>query len=371
MVNIFVKHWRLIALALGILLFLWILYLLRAIVLPFAIGLILAYITMPLVGWLEKRLPPRHKWPGFRRVISVLITFLLLLAILVGFSWIVVSAVIDASVRFVNSAPFVIQQSIDRIQAWFEGIIQNLPVEIQESVTQGLVDQGIAAGEAIRDAILNSIGNIQGTFNTVLGFAVLPFFLFYVLKDSEKLKAGLNSSLPEVVTRHGRNVVDIIERVLGRYLRAQLLLGLIVGYFSFIGLLLLDIPFPLALALLAGVFELVPNIGPWISGAVAVMVALAMAPDKTLWVAGLYLGIQLLENNLLVPKIQSAYLGIHPAIMIVLIVFGAYVAGIWGILLVGPLAATMVQIIKYIISARTTGVNRSPSLRRRSRNPSR
>ena len=76
--------------------------------------------------------------------------------------------------------------------------------------------------------------------------------------------------------------------------------------------------------------------------------ALAMAPDKAIWVAVLFFAVQMVENNLLVPKIQSAYLHIHPAVMIVLLVFGAYIAGFWGILLIGPLVATLMEIFRYV-----------------------
>ncbi len=348
MTNPLARHWRLIVLALGIVLFIWVLYLWRTFVLPFAIGLVLAYLLMPLVNWLEGALPPRNKWPGFKRVISVLVAFILLIALIGGFLYIVITAVIDAAQLLVESAPYFFTQSIAQVQDWFEGIIETLPVEMQADVTQGLLDAAASAGEAIRDYILNSIGSLPGTFSTLLGFAVLPFFLFYLLKDSERLRKGTLSWLPAAAAEHGRNVMSIIETVLGRYIRAQLMLGFIVGYFSFIGLMLLDVPFPLALALLAGVCEMIPTLGPWISGAVAVLVALAMTPDKALWVAVLYLGIQGLENNLLVPKVQSAYLRIHPAVMIVLLVFGAYIAGFWGIVLIGPLAALLVEIVKYV-----------------------
>ncbi|MBN1176492.1 MAG: AI-2E family transporter [Dehalococcoidales bacterium] len=348
MTNVFVKHWRLVALALGIILFIWVLYLLRTFVLPFAIGLVLAYLMMPLVGWMERHIPPRNKWPGFRRVFSVIVAFILLLAIIGGFVYVIVSAVMDASVKLVESAPYFIGQSVIRVQEWIEGIISRLPVEMQEELTAEIVEGGVSLGRTIRSALMGAVSSIPGTFNLILGFAVLPFFLFYVLKDSDKLKHSLATGLPHSVSWHGRNIVDIVERVLGRYIRAQLMLGLIVGYFSFVGLLLLDVPFPLALALLAGVGELIPTLGPWIAGAVAVVVAIAMAPDKAIWVAVLYMGIQLVENNLLVPKIQSAYLRIHPAVMIVLLVFGAYIAGFWGILLIGPLTATLVEIFKYV-----------------------
>jgi predicted PurR-regulated permease PerM len=303
---------------------------------------------MPLVTWLERVLPPRNKWSGVKRVLSVVIVFILLIAIIGGFVYIIVSAVIDASVKLVESAPYFIGQSVLRVQEWFEGVIASLPAEMQEELTYEVTQGGVSFGRWIRDALLGAVSSIPGTFNLILGFAVLPFFLFYILKDSEKLKKGLSSGLPASVSWHGRNVVDIIEKVLGRYIRAQLMLGLIVGYFSFVGLLLLDVPFPLALALLAGVCELIPTLGPWIAGAVAAVVAIAMAPDKVIWVIVLYLGVQLLENNLMVPKIQSAYLRIHPAVMIVLLVFGAYVAGFWGILLIGPLVALLVEVFKYV-----------------------
>ena len=348
MTNALVKHWRLVALVLGIIIFIWVLYLFRTFVLPFTIGLVLAYLLKPLVTWLEGKLPPRKKWSGVKRVFSVIVAFILLIAIIGGFTYVVVTAVVDASIKLVESAPYFIGQSILRVQQWVEGIIANLPVGIQEELTHELIQGGVSLGQSIRDALLGMVPSIPRTFNLILGFAVLPFFLFYILKDSEKLKKGLSSALPASVAGHGRNVVTIIERVLGRYIRAQLMLGLIVGYFSFVGLLLLDVPFKLALALLAGVCELIPTLGPWIAGAAAVVVALAMAPDKAIWVAVLYVGIQLVENNLLVPKVQSAYLRIHPAVMIVLLVFGAYVAGIWGILLIGPLTATLVEIFKYV-----------------------
>ncbi len=348
MTNVLVKHWRLVSLILGIIVFLWIVYLLRTFLLPFAIGLVLTYLFHPMVIWLETRLPPRRKWPGFKRIISVLIVFLLLLCLIGGFAYVMISTVIDASVKIVDSAPYIIGRSLILVQDWFEGVMESLPVEIQEEVRNELLSGGVSIGQSIRDTLLSSITSIPDTFNVVLGFAILPFFLFYLLKDLEKLRSGLSSALSPVVANHGRNVVNIIEGVLGRYIKSQLMLGFIVAYFSLIGLVLLKAPFPLALSLIAGVSELIPTLGPWIGGAVAVLVTLAMAPEKAIWVAVLYVGIQLLENNLLVPKIQSSYMRIHPAVMIVLLVFGAYVAGIWGIILIGPLTATLVEIFKYI-----------------------
>jgi predicted PurR-regulated permease PerM len=346
--NLFVRHWRLLALAVFVALFIWVIYLMRLFVLPFATGLVLAYLLLPLVNWLERHLPPRHKWPNFRRVIAILLAFLLVLAIVGGFVYVVITAVINAGSTLVNSAPYFFGQSVVRIQDWFQSITAELPTAVQDEINRDLVEAGVSVGNWIRDTLFNSISSIPDTFKFILGFLVVPFFLFYILKDTEKIKQSLVATLPASVSRHGRSVVNIVERVAGRYIKSQLMLGLIVGYFSFIGLLLMKMPYSLALALLAGVMEMVPTLGPWIAGIVAVVVALALEPDKAIWVGLLYLGIQLLENNLLVPKVQSAYLRIHPAVMIVLLVFGAYVAGFWGILIIGPLAATLVELFKYV-----------------------
>ncbi|MFC1901586.1 AI-2E family transporter [Chloroflexota bacterium] len=348
MIDAFVKHWRLVSLGLGIIVFLWVLYLLRIFIFPFAIGLVLAYLLMPLVYWLEEHLPPRGKWPSFKRVFSVLLAFVLLICIIGGLAYFIVTAVIDASIILLESVPYFFGKSLLELQVWFEGIIESLPLDIQQEVKRELIEGGVSVGQYIRGALMGAVSSISGTFSMIIGFVVLPFFLFYIMKDSEKLKKGFAAALPPAVAEHGRNVVLIVERVLGRYIRAQIMLGVIVAYFSFVGLLLLKVPFSLALALLAGVTEVIPTLGPWIGGGVAVIVTLAMAPEKTIWVAALFVGIQLVENSLLVPKIQSAYLRIHPAIMIFLLVFGAYIAGFWGLLIIGPLVATLVEIYDYI-----------------------
>jgi predicted PurR-regulated permease PerM len=139
-----------------------------------------------------------------------------------------------------------------------------------------------------------------------------------------------------------------VENVLGRYIRYQGMMGLIVGFATFIGLLLLRAPYPLALGLISGITELIPTAGPWIGGGIAVFVTLAIAPEKAIWVAVLALAIQLLENYLLVPRIQGAYLRLHPVVTIVLLVFGAYIGGVWGMLLICPTTATLIEIFKYV-----------------------
>jgi len=264
------------------------------------------------------------------------------------FSYFIATAVIDASLTLAESTPFFISKSLSRIQEWLEIIRQQFPPEIRQEVDKALLEAGVGLGNAIRDAFVKGVANVPNTMGFFLGMGALPLFLFYLLKDSEKLKSNLYSGFTPRVAEHARNIVFIMERVLGRYIRAQFTLGLIVAYFTFIGLLILKIPFALVLALLAGIGELIPTLGPWLSGAVIAIVTLAVAPEKVIWVILLVLLIQLIENSLLVPRIQGGYLRIHPALLIFLLVLGAYIAGIWGLLLAGPLTATGIEIYKYV-----------------------
>lgn len=347
MTNTFIKHWRLVSWVLGVVLVLWVLYLVRIVMLPFALGLVLAYLLIPVISWLEKVLPPPGRWRGFKRVFSIMLVFVILLGLVGFFSYVIVTAVIDASMILLQNAPNIITRSLYQIQEGLNFIVQQFPPEVRQQVNEGLLEWGATIGKNLRAALVGGMSFAPRTFSTVLGFAVLPFFLFYIMKDSEKLKKNFYSVFAPGVVGHARNIVLIVENVLGRYIRAQLMLGLIVAYFSFIGLLILRIQFAPVLAVLAGISETIPTLGPWIGGAVAVIVTLAVAPEKAIWVVVLFLGIQLVENNVLVPRIQSAYLRIHPAVMIFLLVLGAYIAGFWGLLLIGPLSATVLEIYKY------------------------
>ena len=346
--SVFRRHWRLILIIVGIIIVLWLLYALRTALLPFAIGIILAYLLLPVIRWAENKLPRQGKLLQTKRV-SIIILIFIVISGLIGFmSFYIVTAVIDAFSVLVQNAPLYIKAGLATLQGWAEVFRQQFPPEMQQEVDRLILDAGAAAGNAIRDVFIRSVSAIPSTFAPLLGFVSLPIFLFFILKDSEKFKRGFYSSLSPQIAEHAKNIISILDTVLGRFIRAQVVLAFVVGYLCFIGLLILRIPFAPALAAFAGVTEVIPILGPWIGGAAGVIVALAVVPEKAIWVALLYFFIQLLENNLLVPRIQGSYLRIHPAILMVVLVVGAYVAGFWGILVAAPLTATIVAIFKYV-----------------------
>ncbi|MDD5127159.1 MAG: AI-2E family transporter [Dehalococcoidales bacterium] len=341
------KHWRLVAVLLGIIILLWVLYLLRTVVLPFAIGLVFAYILEPAVYWLAKRLPPRRK-SSTQRFWATLIVLIIVFGIFGNATYFIGRLIFDASAAYLKHSPFYFMQGFQNIQLWLGDLFQQFSPEIQQEMQGYLAELGNLLGTGLRQLFTRSVSTFTSSVNTVMGFIALPFFLFYIMKDSAELKKSLVSIFSPSVAEHVRGIALIVEKVFGRYIRAQMMLGLIVGYFAFVGLLLLDIPFSPILGLLAGITEVIPTVGPWIGGGVAALVTMALAPDKVVWVIILFVSIQMLENAFLVPRVHSAYLRIHPAIMIVLLVLGTYLAGFWGLLLIGPMASTFVEIYKYV-----------------------
>lgn len=346
--SIFRRNWRLILFVLGIIITCWLLYLFRSVLLPFICGLVLAYLLYPAISWLENWLPGKGRWLSARRASLIIFIFLVLLALIGLLAFYVITGVVSSFSILLENAPQYFTQGLQSLREWAAGIREWFPPEMQQQVDIVVKDIGIALGNSLRNAFVKGVSYIPTTFGFILGFIALPAFLFYILKDWEKLSGGFYSAFPPTMVGYVRGIVSVVDKILGRWIRAQLVLSATVAVLSFIGLATLGITLAPALAVLQGLMEFVPILGPWIGSAVAVLVTLALAPQKAIWVAVVYLAVQLLENILLVPRIHGAYLRIHPALILVLLPLGAYIAGLWGIVLIVPLVATIIEIYKFL-----------------------
>ena len=221
------------------------------------------------------------------------------------------------------------------MEFWLARYTEIVPASVRDQVEDGLAGAGDVVGQAIFGVIQQTLSAIVGSFSFVLGLAVAPVLIFYLMKDSAAIRRSLTAPFPARLRPHLEDVLAIADRTLGGYIRGQLLLGVVVGTIVAVGLLLLGVPFAVLLGVVAGITELIPIIGPWIGGAVGVVVTLATEPDKVLWVLLLYLIVQLLENTLLVPRIQASTLNMHPVGVILTITIGSQYFGLWGIIL-GP-----------------------------------
>ena len=343
----FRRHYRPLGLVAVAAVFLWLLWVLRGVLLPFIVGVLLAWLLQPGVDRVERRLAGTVKHRQLRRVTVIIGMYLVAAAVIGLVAFYVATTLGKPVVSLMVEVPRLIPAGVAAIEEHLETFLVSLPPSTRIQVSDFLSQAGTQGGKALADFITGGVVRIRSSSSMILGFVALPVFLFYLLKDWHGLRSDLYGALPPWALTHVRSTFAIVRNVIGRYLRAQLTLGLAVGLGVYVLLTIAGIGYAFPLAVFAGMGEFVPIVGPWIAGIVGVLVVLATAPDKILWVALGYIAIQLLQNNLLSPRVQGQQMMIHPAIVIVLTILAASLLGLPGFLIVLPLTMTVVELIKY------------------------
>lgn len=323
------------------------LYMLRGALFPFIVGGALAYIMHPIVAWLEDHMPGRKSRPRLVRVLAIFVVFIAMTGVIAGALILVLPRLIEQFGEFIKGLPDLISGARITVEGWNSFIVERVPEQVRLQIQIAIQNAGTVLLGAAQGFVLRTIGVVSRALTVVIGLAALPLFLYYVLKDREKMVEGLVSVFPPNARTHARNVITVVNNVFSSYVRAQLLLGVVVGVMVFIGLTILKVEFAIILAVAAGVFELVPIIGPWLGAIPGIVVILATDPEKFFWVVMVYFGVQLLENSLLVPRIQSRALHVHPVLILVVIIVGSEVAGLWGVILGPPLVVAGKEVFQY------------------------
>lgn len=341
---------RLIFFILGLVLIFVVIWLLRSILLPFILGFIFTLMMLPIVRWFERHLPvinKKHRLRKLLRTIAILIIYVIAIAIIGLIGFYIVTVISNAVGSIQGDASQLLSNGLDTLKNW----IKSLPFLSAPSMQSNIDNYFSQLSDQLPVLLVSFLSRgwqyISTSINTIVGFLILPIFMFYILYDWERLRDSFFGGMSPWMRKHTMSVIGILQDVVVRYVRGELLLGLAVGTASWIMLTILGIPFALPLALFSAVTELVPMIGPWIGGGLGVIITLAVAPDKALWVAIGYVVIQLLENNLLVPKIQGSQMQIHPAAVIILSIIGAYFAGILGFIIILPVTMTVIRLYRY------------------------
>ncbi len=315
--------------------------------LVFGLSAVLAYVLMPAARGIERRVPWWRNRPERGRAIAVAVIFLAAVAAFAGSLILVVPPTIEQGREFADEFPELVSNARVTVEGWVESYVDTVPEDTRATLEQFLSDSGGVIGSAAGNIAQQTLGAAVGSLGFILSLATAPILVFYLIKDSESIRESLYAPFPAALRPHLRNTLEIADRTLGGYLRGQFTLGVIIGVIVAVGLLLLGIPYALLLGIVAGLTELIPLIGPFIGGAVGVLVTLATEPDKVLWVLLFYVIIQLVENTLLAPRIQAKTLNMHPIAVILVFVLGSYFFGLWGVILGPPLVAMGRDIIIY------------------------
>jgi predicted PurR-regulated permease PerM len=308
---------------------------------PFIVGLILAYLLDIPVERMSRL--------GLPRWISVLIVYVVaVIAIYQGLR-LMLRPLADEISTFIAEFPKFMTQISDQYAHL------DLPPALRSAIDTFLTDLGRGVS-AIDPSTLVPVASVfAGIVGSLVAYVIVPVWTFYLIKDRPALAAAANRSLPAPWRPDARNVASLALRVFGQWLRGQVILGLAVGIGTFAGLILLSVTvdpvfgrFAIFLAVVAGVFELLPIIGPILSAIPAVLLALTAGVEPALAALVLYLVIQQVENNLLVPKIQGDAVGLHPTIVIVALVLGGEIGGLLGAILALPIAAAARDVFRYL-----------------------
>jgi predicted PurR-regulated permease PerM len=288
------------------LLFVYFLYYIQSILLL----LFMAFILMVALHPLVKKLETRFKLP---RALSAAVTYLIFIVLLVVFLGIVLPPLAREMYGLVSKIDIPVLQEEIRNLSFTITEIGNLADRIGSSV--GVVFQAI---------------NV--TFSSIFTGFTLLVLSFYLMLERKGLHKKIQwFTRTEAHSKQAENFLDSIEHQLGGWVRGELILMLVVGVLNYIGLLLLSVPYALPLAIIAGLLEILPNLGPIISTLLAAVIALTFGgPLLALAVVIMGIVIQQLENSILVPKVMSENANVNPLTSILSILIGLQIGGIMG-----------------------------------------
>ncbi|HVP15325.1 MAG TPA: AI-2E family transporter [Terriglobales bacterium] len=324
---------RTIIAALAMVVALLLAFVLREVLIAVFVAAVLAVAIDPLVGFLVRR--------GVPRVAAIAIPFFGLLGLVTLVVATFVPLVLDQARQLGQAPPGI----YGRITAFVSGAGNPQLAAIGQKAL-GALPQG--AAQAAQGLFGRAVGFVEGAAS-VFGVLILTF---YMAMDQKGMRTATVALVPWRERPRAERLDDRVKGRLGRWLRGQLLLGAVMGGLSYAALLLLHVQFALILALLAGLAELIPVVGPFIGAVPAVLVAASQQPILGLWVAIVYIVMQELEAHLLVPRIMSEATGLNPVVVIVAILAAAKLAGFVGVLLAVPAAILVKELLDEWLSAR-------------------
>jgi predicted PurR-regulated permease PerM len=318
--------------------FLWFVEETRRILTPFVLSFALAYLFDPLVTRLERWRIPR--WISvFTIVILVILGFVALLIIFIPQIIREINDLISRSVEYRNTIANWIETHgmalLSRLNMDSEKV-QDYAIEVLPDRIQSFLQTLFKGAITISSAVSAAVGQI-------LNLILVPFLFFYLLKDFSKIKRWVRRMMPLDTGWVFEDYIVRIDRIISGFFRGQLIVCLVVGILTTVGLLILGVNYPLLLGVLAGVLNIIPYIGLAITLVFGVVIGL-FSPSPLWTVLKIVLVIeviQIFEGSLLSPRIVGDRVGLHPAWVICAILIFSHFWGLFGLIIAVPFAATL------------------------------
>lgn len=308
---------------------LFIAYLLFLLARPLAlifIAIVIAEALAPVVSRLERWIP---------RGVAVVGVYIVLLLVFVGIGWLVIPPLATQAQQVITDGPSLIEQA----RSWFRG--WDVPGS----------DRIVSLAESRVDQLGTAFADLPLTVASAVIEIVLMFFLsLYWLLIVPTFRSFALSLVPDTRRDDAKQLFAEMGQMMGGYVRGAVLQGIIIGVLTYIGLLVIGIEFPLVLAVVAGVTELIPVIGPLIAVVPIVGIALLDGPTTALITLGFWIVIQQFENHVLTPNIMRSQTDLSPFLVLAAIFVGGQLAGFIGAVVAIPLAGVAKVIVVRLIA---------------------
>ena len=309
---------------------LWTLYLLRGPLLTLYVSVLFATGLAPLVRWIERQ---RFIGVGKRRLpraAAILVIYAAVLGTLAGVGVAVIPSMVRQSQQFVKELPQLIDRGQQRLISW--GMIS------PDTAFKELLQQSPIGGG---DAVTMLMTTLWGFVGGLLGLITILLLTFYMLVESQAIFDFFVRLFPRRRRSKVAEVSVLVTSKVSAWLGGQIFLGFVIGVTTAIGLGLMGVPYFFVLALIAGIGEMIPMVGPLISAVPAIAVAFTVSPGLALGVAIFFLVQQQVENAVLVPKLMGETVGLSAVTVITALIVGSELLGLAGALLAVPTAAIM------------------------------
>lgn len=321
-----------------ILLGLWLLYLIRDIIALFFVSIIMTVAIEPVVNRLSKKRIPR--------TVAVLIIYLALFLIFGIIISLIVPYLAIQLKDFSHSFPLYAEQ-ITKVFSGLESYLQS----------QGISFSIEDFFKNIETSLFQSTGEIFSTtigfFSGLISLIVVLSITFYMSVQRNGIKKFLVSVTPAEHQEYAASLVERINEKIGRWMQGQIFLMATIFILDFLALYFLGIPYALILAIIGGILEIIPYVGPVISAVPAVFLGFLVSPLSGLLVIAAYVVIQQVENHIIVPQVMKKAVGLNPVVVILALLAGAKLGGVFGAILAVPVATVLGVFISDLIDKKS------------------
>ncbi|SMO63136.1 AI-2E family transporter [Melghirimyces algeriensis] len=319
-------------------------FFMKAVIGPFLVAVIISYLLNPIVNLLANRAVPRS------------LAVLLIYSMFIGAITIVLMNLVPLFHLQLNELAEHLPEWNRRIQSWIDQYNHSKDA-LPDTLRLGMEKSLDRLETGVTDGLGNLMNSLGTTLNQLFLAVIIPFLVFYMLKDVDAIEKTLITLLPIRRRKEVLHLFRDIDEALGNYIRGQLLVCLAVGILAYIGYLIIGLPYALILALLVGIFNVIPYLGPFFGAVPALMVALSISREMVIQVVFVNLIVQVLEGNVLSPQIVGRTLHMHPLFIIFALLVGGELGGILGLILAVPFFAVVKVIVEHVVSHHTKRPN--------------